>query len=408
MRRVILHVDMNNFYASVECFLHPDWNKNMPIAVCGDAEKRHGIILAKNEPAKKKGVTTGEPIWQAEQKCPGLKCVSANYHNYTKFSTMARQIFLRYTGKMEPFGLDEAWLDISGKNMDMERGRKTADEIRAVITRELGITASVGVSYNKIFAKLGSDMKKPNATTVVPQERFREMIWNLPAGDLLYVGKSTQKKLERRGINTIGDIARCDMGVLRRMLGKWGEILWNNANGYNADEVASSDEAREIKSIGNSTTTPRDLVSVNDVRQALTALSENVAMRLKKYQRRAACIQISLRFHTLERMTRQRMLSEPTDLSIDILQAAMGLFSSNCDLSVPIRSIGVRASELIDLRERQMDFFIDQKKIQAERAMETIRARFGKDALIRASVLAEKDLTELEEGKRSIFPHSNL
>ncbi len=407
MERVILHVDMNNFYASVECFLNPAL-RGCAVAVCGDEEARHGIVLAKNQRAKKAGVKTAEPIWQARQKCPGLVCVKARHGIYVKFSQKARQIFLRYSGKMEPFGLDEAWIDVSGRDITAAQGKEIGDEIRRAIHRELGITASVGVSYNKIFAKLGSDRGEPDTTTVITFKNFREKVWTLPARDLLYVGRSTEKKLEKCSIRTIGDIARSDKQYLKKLLGKWGLMLWSYANGYDAAPVARADEQREIKSIGNSTTTPRDLVSMEDVRQVLLALSENVAMRLKKYHVMGTCVQISVRSNTLERITRQQTLSCPTDLSNEIAEAACTLFRKNYSLEVPVRSIGVRATGMVDMRERQLDLFIDEKKIRAECAVEKIRERFGQDALLRASVLREKNLTELEEGKRSIFPRSRL
>ncbi|MEA5003770.1 MAG: DNA polymerase IV [Christensenella sp.] len=407
MERVILHVDMNNFYASVECLLNPKL-RGHAVAVCGDEEKRHGIILAKNQRAKKAGVKTAEPIWQARQKCPGLVCVKARHGVYVKFSQQARQIFLRYSGRMEPFGLDEAWIDVSGRGVTAARGKEIGDEIRKVIRRELGITASVGVSYNKIFAKLGSDQGGPDATTVITFENFREKVWKLCARDLLYVGRSTEKKLERCSIRTIGDIARSDKQYLKKLLGKWGLMLWSYANGYDAAPVAQAGGRQQIKSIGNSTTTPRDLVSMDDVKQVLLTLSENVAKRLKKYRVMGTCVQISVRSNTLERMTRQQGLAHPTDLSNDLAEAACTLFQNNYSLEVPVRSIGVRATGLIDMRERQLDLFIDEKKIRAECAVEKIRERFGNDSLLRASVLREKDLAELEEGKRSIFPNSRL
>lgn len=407
MERVILHVDMNNFYASVECLLNPAL-RGHAVAVCGDEEKRHGIILAKNQRAKKAGVRTAEPIWQARQKCPGLVCVKARHDIYVKFSQKARQIFLRYSGRMEPFGLDEAWLDVSGRDVDAARGKEIGDDIRAAIRRELGITASVGVSYNKIFAKLGSDQGGPDTTSVITFENFRKRVWPLSARELLYVGRSTEKKLERCSIRTIGDIARSDKQYLKKLLGKWGLMLWSYANGYDAAPVARADERREIKSIGNSTTTPRDLVSLEDVRQVLLTLCENVAKRLKKYHVMGTCVQIAVRSNKLERMTRQQTLAYPTDLSNELAAAACTLFRKNYSLDVPVRSIGVRATGLVDMRERQLDLFIDEKRIRAECAVEKIRERFGNDSLLRASVLREKDLAELEEGKRSIFPNNRL
>ncbi|MEG2687141.1 MAG: DNA polymerase IV [Christensenellaceae bacterium] len=408
MERVILHVDMNNFYASVECFLNPEL-RGQAVCVCGDEEQRHGIILAKNQLAKKCGVTTGEPIWQARAKCPQLVCVPANYKNYLRFSALARNIFLRYTGKMEPFGLDEAWLDVSGKDVDIAEGKRLADEIRAVITRELGITASVGVSFNKIFAKLGSDLKKPDATSVLSAENFKAIVWRLPVRELLYVGRSTEQKLRRRSIMTIGDLANAQPQYLQKFLGKWGYMLWNYANGYDTSAVEDAAYHRKIKSIGNSTTTPRDLLTVEDVRSVVQTLSENVAMRLKKYKLKCMCVQVYVRAGTLERMNRQRVLHQPTDLSADLASVAMQLFSEHYSLEkCPVRSVGVRAINLVSIDEKQLNIFEDLKKIEVECAVESLRRRFGENAVVRANVLQNQDLSRLEQGKRSIFPHSNL
>ncbi len=407
MERVILHVDMNSFYASVECLLHPEL-RGKPVAVCGDAQLRHGIILAKSEQAKKFGVSTGEPIWQAQQKCPDLVCVQACYKNYVRFSNLSRKIFLRYTGRMEPFGLDEAWLDLSAHNRTLANGTRLANELRATITRELGITASIGVSFNKIFAKLGSDLKKPDATSVISRENFRSVVWPLPVSDLLYVGRSTRKRMMQKNICTIGDLACSEEGYLRRAFGKWGSVLWSYANGYDCAPVADAEYQREIKSIGNSTTTPRDLTTPEEVRSVLTALCENVAQRLKKYHKRGQCVQLSVRFNTLERLSRQCVLPRATDLSVDLLHAAVDLFrASNC-LHTPIRSIGVRTTHLSDTRIRQLDVFEDFKKIEAEAAVEQIRSRFGSNAILRGNVWRNQELSEWEEGKRSVFPQSRL
>ncbi|MBP1763246.1 MAG: polymerase [Firmicutes bacterium] len=260
LARTILHVDLNNFYASVECLYRPEL-RNFPVAVTGDAEARHGIILAKNQLAKLAGVTTGEAIWQARQKCPRLICLPPDFRKYLRFSRLARTIYADYTDQIEPFGIDEAWLDVTGSIQLFGTGPEIADTIRQRLRSELGITASIGASYNKIFAKLGSDMKKPDATTVITAENFRNIVWPLPAGELLYVGRSTQRKLKSRFINTIGDLAKADPRNLRLLLGVWGETLRQFANGLDTSPVRLSGEESIIKSIGNSTTTPRDLVN---------------------------------------------------------------------------------------------------------------------------------------------------
>lgn len=255
--RSILHVDCNNFYASVECLYRPEI-RDFPVAVAGDPEARHGIILAKNMMAKKLGVTTGEAIWEAKLKAPGLVLVPPDYKKYLRFSRMAREIYGEYTEQVESFGLDECWLDITGSLPMLYKDPVTiAHEIRQRVKEELGITVSVGVSFNKIFAKLGSDLKKPDAVTVIPYENFQEIVWPLPVGDLLYVGSATRRKLELVAVNTIGDLARYDRELLRWKLGKWGLILHDFANGLDTAPVRCIGEAEQIKSIGNGITCHR-------------------------------------------------------------------------------------------------------------------------------------------------------
>ena len=221
LNRTILHSDMNNFYASVECLYNPKL-RGKPLAVGGDAEARHGIILAKNYEAKRFGVQTGEALWQAKQKCRELIIVEPHYDKYIRFSQMAREIYGEYTDQVESFGLDECWLDVTGSEKLFGTGRQIADQIRERIKFELGITASVGVSFNKVFAKLGSDMKKPDATTVIPPDSFREKVWPLPVNELLYVGRATHRKLHTYGVNTIGDLAKADVNFLKLVFGKVG------------------------------------------------------------------------------------------------------------------------------------------------------------------------------------------
>lgn len=255
MDRVILHSDLNSFYASVECLYHPEL-RGKPVAVGGSAEERHGIILTKNDLAKKCGVKTGEALWEAREKCPDIVILPPNFPLYLKFSKMARQIYADYTDKVEPYGIDECWLDVTGCN---KSGLEIAEEIRQRINFEMGVTVSIGVSFNKIFAKLGSDMKKPDAITVISKEHFKDKIWGLPAADMLYVGKSTNSKLARYAINTIGDIANMRVEFLTSFLGKMGGCLWAFANGLDDSPVAYDGEVAPCKSIGNSTTCYRDL-----------------------------------------------------------------------------------------------------------------------------------------------------
>ncbi len=395
MPRVILHSDLNNFYASVECLRHPEF-RDVPLAVGGDPELRHGIVLAKNMPAKALGVSTGEPLWQAKQKCPGLQIVPPDGSAYLRFAQGVRAIYRRYTDWIEPFGLDEAWLDLSDCG-SLEAGKALADRIRGDIFREMGITASVGVANNKVFAKLGSDMKKPDATTLLRPEEYGRSVWRLPASDLLYVGPATRRKLFNLGLYTIGDLARADPALLCALLGKWGLTLHRYANGLDADPVARAGDQDPVKSVGNSTTTPRDLTTPGEVRVTLQALSESVAARLREAGLRARVVQLSVRDCDLFWMERQCRLEAPSCLAGELCDAACALFRQSYLWEKPIRSLGVRATDLCDRHGAvQLDLFCREsrrlRRETLEDAVDGVRRRFGYAALLRASQLSERDL----------------
>ena len=396
MDRVILHSDMNSFYASVECLYHPEL-KDKPVAVCGDAEQRHGIILAKNQPAKKCGVSTGEAIWQAKQKCPGLITIDAHYDLYMQFSKSAREIYSRYTDNIESFGLDECWLDVTGSGMLFGSGESVAQELRRTIKRELGVTVSVGVSWNKIFAKLGSDMKKPDAVTVILRNNFKKTIWLLPASDLLYVGPATTRKLAHYGIHTIGSLAVTRPEFLRSLLGKWGETLWAFANGLDISPVTMMDYSAAIKSIGNSMTTYRDIENAQDAWKVLTVLSESVARRLRENGFRARTVQISIRDVNLSWQERQARFEQPCCTACELAKKAMELFCKNWDFHLPLRSLGVRACDLTDSSGGvQLMLFgnelLRERRERLESSVDLIRSRFGRQA-IRRAVLIGDDIT---------------
>lgn len=396
MERVILHSDLNNFYASVECLHRPEI-RNKPVAVCGDPSARHGIVLAKNYPAKATGIKTGEAIWQAKQKCPGLIVVMPNFPLYLRFARLARQIYADYTDQIEPFGLDEAWLDVGGSHQIHGDGIQIADEIRERIKSEMGVTASVGVSYNKIFAKLGSDMKKPDATTVITRDNFKEIVWSLPAEDLLYVGRATKRKLFRYGINTIGDIANTSSEFLRSNLGKWGEVLWSFANGQDNSPVTRMGEEGLIKSVGNSITTPRDLQNNDDVQMIFYVLSESVAARMREHGFKCRTVQIHIRDTTLFSFETQGKFSKPTNVSAAVAEKAMKLFQSKYSWEKPIRSIGVRGCDLVaaDSQEQLSLFEDEERRMKEEKLEETVdvlRRRFGHFSVQRAVLLKDIDL----------------
>ena len=393
--RCILHSDLNNFYASVECAYEPSL-RNRPMAVCGDPDARHGIVLAKNELAKKTGIRTGEVIWQARQKCPDLLLLPPNFKRYMHFARMMRQIYAEYTDFIEPFGLDEAWLDVTGHK---KSGEEIAGELRRRAKEELGLTLSVGVSFNKIFAKLGSDMKKPDATTIITPENFREKVWPLPVEDLLFVGPATRRKLLKRNIRTIGELAACDCSTLRSALGKNGEMIWNFAQGRDCSPVLAMGESAMVKSVGNSTTTPRDLVNDHDAHLVLLLLAESVAERLRAQGLRGDVVTVHVRDCDLNTFTVQRKLRQPTALSNEIARHAQELFCQRYHWERPIRSLGICVSGLQEKHaDRQLCMFIDvqsARRYDLEEAVEDIRRRFGHYSIGRASLLADAGLNSI-------------
>jgi DNA polymerase-4 len=405
LQRTILHIDGNNFYASIECLHRPEL-RDKPMVVGGDPELRHGIVLAKNMIAKKAGIITGEAIWQAKQRCPGLVSVPPNYPLYLRYAKATRAIYDEYTDRVEPFGLDEAWLDITGDD-----GEAVANELRRRIRNELGITASVGVSWNKIYAKLGSDMKKPDATTVITKDNYKSTVWTLPAGDLLYVGPATSRKLYDRNIMSIGDLARLDDDLLRSWFGKLGPVLAMFARGNDTSPVAHTvgDEAL-IKSIGNSTTTPRDLVCDEDVKIIAYVMAESVAARLREHGLRCTTVEISVRDNTLMGYTRQSKIKMATCSSSEIASEAMRIFRANHRWPRPIRSFGVRGTDLISASTPlQIDLWGDAenraKRERLERTIDALRDRFGHHVILRAALIGDRSLGEINpKGDHVIHP----
>lgn len=393
MDRKILHVDINNCYASIECLYHPELD-GKPVAVAGRTEDRHGIILAKNQIAKEYGVKTGEVIWQAKQKCPELITLEPHYDLYLSFSKAAHLIYERYTDRIECFGIDECWLDVTCTRRDIQ---EVADEIRQTIKKELGITVSVGASFNKIFAKLGSDMKKPDATTVITRENFKEKVWRLPASDLLFVGRSTTRKLKNHGIETIGDIANTPSETLKSWLGKWGEYLYKYANGLEDSEIPLFNEDKTpVKSVSNGTTSYRDLKSDEDVRILVFALSESVAARLRKIGLKAGGVSITIKDNKFRTYSRQCSLDFPSDDGIRIAREAFALYKKSYKEieTIPIRSISIGAFHLYDNdRPVQMNIFNTPQKIKKKedlnKAIDKIRARYGYSSINRAVIMGD-------------------
>lgn len=397
MNKVILHCDMNNFYASVECLYNPAI-RGKPVAVVGDPEARHGIVLAKNYEAKKYGVKTGDTLWQAQQKCPNIVFVPPHYDRYMRFSQAAREIYGEYTDQVEPYGLDECWLDVTGSTHLYGDGKQIADELRRRIKFELGVTASVGVSYNKIFAKLGSDMKKPDATTVIDSERFKEVVWPLPVNDLLYVGRATHNKLRRYGIHTIGDLAQAEQQFLQRLLGRNGVMLWLFANGLDTSPVSNIGAKSLIKTIGNSTTAPRDLVTDEDIKITLYVLCESVSARMREYDFVCRTVQIGVRDNELFSYERQGQLSYPNRTAKALFEKSFELYKRNHLSGKPVRSLSVRACNL-SLRENEQlsllpEIAAIQKQEELERSVDAIRSRFGHFSIQRGIQLSDKLLSD--------------
>ena len=397
--RTILHADMNNCYASIEMLHYPKLRGN-PVAVGGSVEQRHGIILARNYEARPYGVKVGQALWEARRLCPGLIIVPPDYEKYMRFSRLFKNILADYSPKIEPFGIDELWVDVTGCFKHNGNGEIIANEIRERVKFELGITASVGVSYNKIFSKLGSDYKKPDATTIITKDNYKEIVWTLPASDLLGVGRATKNKLANLGIHTIGDIATCDAGLLKSNMGKWGLYLYTYANGYDTSPVAESGDSGIIKSIGNSTTCPRDLENDEDAHIVFQNLAESVAERMREHGLQARTVEVSLRRNDLTGITRQRTLQQPTHISTELCHAAMILLKENHRWEIPLRSIGLRGANLVPiLPTRQLSIFQDEqhrdRMEKLEYVIDHIRNKYGHYAIDRALLHLDDKLGKL-------------
>jgi DNA polymerase-4 len=390
MDRTILHCDLNGFYASVECLSRPEL-KNVPMAVCGSVENRRGIVLAKNELAKGFGIVTAETVWQAKKKCPALVTVPPHHSEYSRYSRIVNAIYERYTDRVEPFGIDESWLDVTGSG----DGQAIADEVRGVVKQEVGLTLSVGVSFNKVFAKLGSDYKKPDATTVFSRENFREIVWPLPVSALLYAGKAATKALAALGVTTIGQLAACSREAAADRLGKLGETLHDYACGLDADPVGVAGEREKPKSVGNGMTFKRDLIGMDDIRSAVAALSDSVASRLRHCGMKCGAVQVTIRdphFHTI---TRQRKLPSPTHQTREIGEAALSIIAASWCMDAPIRMLTITGLSLTESGQEQLSMFggeadaAHSKRERIEAAVDLIRGKFGKDAISLAASFRE-------------------
>ena len=387
--RVILHCDLNCFFASVELLSYPAL-RDVPVAVCGDPESRHGIVLAKNEAAKQLGVKTAETIWQARQKAPHLITLPPHHSLYKEYSRKVNAIYGQYTDLVEPFGIDESWLDITGSmHLFGGDGKAIADRLRDRLRQELGLTISVGVSFNKIFAKLGSDYKKPDATTVIDRDNWKDIVWPLPVGDLLGVGHSTRKLLHQYGVETIGQLAEFPRQNLETLLGKHGAQLHDYANGLESSPVRPQHETEPVKSVGNGTTFPRNLTRWEEVRSGLAVLSDSVAGRLRRYGMYCGGVALTIRDAQFRQFSRQTRLDSPTHLQKDIYHAALELARQSWHAPDPIRALtitalylteGADSFEQLDLLNREAPKQ-NEKQEKLEQAMDAIRSKYGKGAI---------------------------
>lgn len=394
MDRTILHIDANSFYASVECFCNPDI-RSKPVAVVGNPENRHGIILAANYIAKGYGIKTAEVIWQAKAKCPELVMIQANMERYRKFSRMMRKIFARYSDLVEPFGSDEAWVDVTHSSV-FGTGEEIAKEIMKTVKYELGIGVSIGVSFNKVFAKLGSDYRKPEGITVITRENFRDIVWELPVSSLLYVGRKSADKLNMRGIYTIGQLAQTEESVLKAWLGKHGTMLYNYANGYDLSEVKNIDSDDKRKSISNSTTTKEDLTNNEDVKVVMSVLCASIGKQMRKEGVKGKNVSVWVKSSSLITCSKQKNLDFYTSSATEILTAGMELFIELYKWKENVRAVGVAVSDLKnDVAGEQIDLFGENehriKREKLETAVDMIEKRFGKGSIKTATEMRYTD-----------------
>lgn len=425
MNRTILHSDCNCFYASVELLHHPEL-RGKPVAVGGDPEARHGIVLTADYTAKRRGVKTGMALWQARQVCPDIIFLPPRMDLYLRFSRMAQEIYAEYTDKREPYGIDESWLDVTDSVSLKGDGYHIAQEISSRMKKELGITVSVGVSFNKIFAKLGSDYKKPDAITTMNKDEYRDKAWPLPVSDLLYVGSATNNKLRGIGIRTIGDLERTEESLLVRKLGKMGSILWAFANGYDESPVKIENTSAPIKSVGNSTTTPKDMETDEDVKIVLYILAESVAARLRENGFRCRTVEISIRDKDLLHFSKQVKLQNASNITREIAEAGYKLYKESYRMPAdehelknsrpefyqkPLRSIGIRGTDLVtDYFWEQLDMFMDpqarEKQMKVDAAVDNIRKRFGFYSIQRGLMYQDRILSACDaKSDHTVHPH---
>ena len=390
--RVILHCDCNSFFASVEMALNPSL-KGLPVAVCGDEENRHGIVLAKNEIAKKHGIYTTQTVYAARKMCPGLVVVKPHYSEYERYSVLVNSIYSKYTDIIEPFGIDESWLDVTASGV-FGTGLEIAEKIRTEVKEKIGITVSIGVSFNKVFAKLGSDYKKPDAITVIDKSNFKDVAYPLSVGNLLFVGKKTEEQLKNCGIKTIGDLARANISLLTSKFGKAGRMLSDYARGLDTSPV-DVDNHHESKNIGNGLTFRHDLVTRESCRVGIDFLCEELGFKLRKRNKLCSTVQLTIKDSMLKSIQRQRIQNPPTNISDEIAKTAYAILCDEWESGKPVRMLTVTVSGLIpeDEYSNQLSFFEsaeDERRKRdglREEAIDSIRGKFGNTSIVKASLI---------------------
>ncbi len=412
--RVILHSDLNNFFASVETVLNPEL-RGKPLVVCGDPKLRHGVVLAKNEEAKKYGIKTGDTVYSAREKCPHLQMVQSHYHEYVRYSSRVKEIYARFTEQIEEKSIDECAMDVTESVNLFGTGEEIAHKIRLAVKAELGLTVSIGVSFNKVFAKLASEMKKPDAVTVLDRVTYKAKIYPLPVGDLWLVGGNTAKTLARYGIKTIGDLANADIELLTQVMGKRGRQVCIYARGEDTEAVHWQKEIFDTKSVGNSTTLAKDTSDREEIKRWLYAIAESVATRLRKANvGRASTLHLSVRYADLTFDSWQTKIS-PTALCGDIAKGAYALFCKHCDENVKIRLLGISVSgfdykieqlSLLDMLDEEAGEKSYAKKERVEDTVAKLREKYGYASVQRGLVLKDERLDGLDiRGKKEeTFP----
>lgn len=411
-KRVIVHSDINHCYAQIEEMKFPQL-RDVPMAVGGHEEARHGIILAKNDFAKTYDIKTGESLREAYAKCPQLTIVHPDYEEYIYYTQRVKDIYREYSDRVESYGLDEAWIDLSESTRMFGSGYTIAKTIQQRVFEEIGLTISMGLSFNKIFAKLGSDMDKHMGLVCITKENYKDKVWGLPVEDLFYVGKATKKKLQYLSITTIGDVARLPIGFMKDHLGKIGELLWWFANGEDVSEVVHTSHVDDVKSIGNAITSVKDITTLEEAKLVYFVLVESVASRMRDQGLQGNVVRITLRTKELTWCSRQRKLAQASNLSAEIMPHVMDLVNENHDFRLSLRTIGVTMSGLKQQESgyQQMNFFVSEqeraKQKRLEETMDEIRTKFGFSKAKRCAMLLDKELTNFNPKEDHIvYPQS--